>query len=264
MKLRLNTRKLQMAGLSAILFCMIFILPLMANHDPRHAYSGEELLTPSAEYWLGTDHLGRDFWSRLVIGGQRTLLSTFLATGIAIGGGLVLASLTQLGWAFNRWLALIFLDALLAFPILLIALLIRTLLAGSLLALAVAIGLAGIAVYANIARIALRSAQVLPHIEGAYSIGAPPLRILLVHIVPNALPTLISFGMVLFGWMLLYQSALSFLGLGGDPSTPDWGTMLNQGRAYLDTNPLLMICPGGMIALCIAIINQLSKFWLQP
>ena len=263
MQFRFTPRNAQMAGLSAILFFMIFILPLTANHDPLHANAGEELIAPSSEYWLGTDHLGRDLWSRLVVGGQRTLLSTFLATGIAVGGGLILASLTQLGWTMSRYLAQVLLDALLAFPILLTALLIRTLLPGSLLALSGAIGLAGIAVYANVARTALRTAQVLPHIEGAYSIGATPRRILLYHVIPNALPTLISFGMVLFGWMLIYQSALSFLGLGGDPSAPDWGAMLNQGRAYLDTDPLLMICPGGMIALCIALVNQLSKYWLR-
>lgn len=262
MRERVTHRNYKMAGLSAILFFLLIILPLTANHDPLHANAGEELAPPSTQYWLGTDHLGRDFWSRLVVGGQRTLLSAFWATGIAVFGGLILASLTQLGWRLNLYLARVLLDALLAFPILLVALVIRTLLAGSLLTLSVAIGLAGIALYANVARGALQSAQVLPHIEGAYSIGATPRRILIYHILPSALPTLVSFGIVLFGWMLLYQSALAFLGLGGDPSAPDWGAMLNQGRAYLDTDPLLMLCPSGMIALCIALVNQLSKTWL--
>jgi peptide/nickel transport system permease protein len=242
-----------------IFILFIAIMPLLATHDPIFAESGAELQGPSAEHWLGTDYLGRDVWSRLVIGGRRTLGAAVVATCIAVGGGLTFSALQQ-----SRWFKLpagILLDALLAFPALLIALVIRTLLTGSWLTLALAIGLAGVAPYARVASDAIQVAWNAPHIEGARAIGVGTMRIFLFHLVPTALPTLTSFGSIIFGWMILYQAALAFLGLGGSSTQPDWGVMLNNGRGYLEQAPLLVLCPGGMIALSVWLANTLADDW---
>ena len=237
----------------------IGIMPLLATHDPIFAEAGAELEAPSSEHWLGTDHLGRDVWSRLVIGGRRTLGAAILATGIAIGGGLTFSALHQSRWF--RFPAGVLLDALLAFPALLIALVVRTLLAGSWLSLALAISLAGIAPYARVATDAIQIAWNAPHIEGARAIGAGTMRIFAFHLIPTALPTLTSFGSIIFGWMILYQAALAFLGLGGSNTQPDWAVMLDQGRGYLEQAPLLVMCPGGMIAVCVWLANTLADDW---
>lgn len=242
-----------------IFIFFIGIMPLLATHDPIFAESGAELQAPSPRHWLGTDHLGRDVWSRMVIGGQRTLGAAVLATGIAVSGGLAFSALLQ-----SRWLQLpigILIDALLAFPALLIALVIRTLLTGSWMTLALAIGLAGVAPYARVASDAIQISRNAPHIEGAHAIGAGTMRIFFHHLIPTALPALTSFGSIIFGWMILYQAALAFLGLGGSNSQPDWGVMLDQGRGYLEQAPLLVLCPGGMIALSVWLANTLADDW---
>lgn len=236
----------------------LLVAPQLTNQDPLHANSGHELESPSQQYWFGTDHLGRDEWSRLLAGGQRTVGGALLATAITISGGLLLACATIYSWRITRFIAEIFRDALLAFPILVIALVVRTLFSGNLLTLALAIGLAGIAPYAQVAADALKVARQAPHIEGAHSIGASKTRIFLYHLIPTALPTLTSFGSVILGWMILYQAALSFIGLGGDPSLPDWGSMLNQGRGYIQQAPHLIFLPGGAIALVIWSANRLA------
>lgn len=234
------------------------VAPLLATHDPLHAIAGQELAALSTKHWLGTDHLGRDVWSRLVAGGQRTLAGATAATALAISGGLVLGSLGAVGPRASRFMFGVVLDALLAFPALLVALVIRTLLPGSLWSLALAVGLSGVASYARVAVDALEAARHAPHIQGAVAIGAGTWGLLARHILPTALPALAGFGSVIFGWMLVYQAGLAFLGLGGDPSTPSWGIMLNQGRGYLEQAPQLVLAPGLLIAVCVWSANRLA------
>lgn len=233
----------------------ILIAPRLANHDPLKPNSGDELAPPSQEYWLGTDYLGRDVFSRLVVGGQRTLSATFIATGVAIAGGLLFGGLLVIATAPIRWLLAILLDALLAFPSILTALVILTALEPGLWTLALALGLAGIPLYTQVAADALRATLTQPFIEGARSIGASPLYILWRHILPTALPALAAFGSVIFSWSLIYQAALTFLGLGGDISQPDWGTMLAQGYRTIRETPLLVIAPGGTLMMCVLLAN---------
>lgn len=241
---------------------ILLILPLTANHDPLHAYSGQELQQPSRQFFLGTDQLGRDVWSRLVVGGQRTLSAALLATLIAISGGLLLSIAYSSPWI--HFVTGVLIDALLAFPALLTALVLRTLLPASVWSLSLALGLSGVAVYARVASDAIQVAGTAPHIEGAHSIGASQWRIITRHMLPVAMPALLSFGSVMFGWMVLYQAALAFLGLGGDPSAPDWGIMLNQGRSYVQQAPLMVLAPGMMIALIVWLANRGTTQMTRP
>lgn len=237
---------------------MIFVAPFLATHDPIHATPGRELARPSSEYWLGTDRLGRDVWSRLMIGGQRTLGTAMLATGIAVTGGLILGSFTVVGPLFTQRIAQALTEALLAFPALLLALVVRTIMEGSLLTIGIAVGTANIASFARVATDALQSAQLQPHIEGARSIGASDWRIITRHLLPTALPVLMAFASVIFAWSLLYGAALAFLGLGGEPSQPDWGVMIAQARGTLVQAPRLLLLPSALLALSIWSAYRLS------
>lgn len=242
-----------------ILGALIFLAPLLATHDPLHAYAGDERLGPSEKYWLGTDMLGRDVFSRLVTGGQRTLGSAFIATGIAVSGGLLLGGLLIIAPAPLRWLLSILLDALLAFPSLLTALVILTAFKPGFWTMALALGVSNIAAYEQVAADGLRATLAEPFIEGARSIGATRWHILTRHVMPTALPTLAAFASVIFSWSLVYQAALTFLGMGGDLAEPDWGTMLAQGYRTIRETPLLVITPGGMLMISVWLANQFAN-----
>lgn len=239
-----------------ILFWLLFT-PHLATHDPRAAFSGTELAAPSAEHLLGNDRLGRDVWSRLAVGGHITLRNALLATTVSIGGGLVLAVLNS--FTGIKIATEILTDALLAFPGVLLALLIRTGLGNAWYALALAVGLSNLAAYARTATDAFRVAAAAPHIEGAMSIGASRWRIVLYHQLPTALPTLTAFGAVIFAWSILYAAALSFLGLGESPSTPEWGVILAQGQGVMVQAPQLVLLPGLLIALSIWIAYRVAN-----
>jgi peptide/nickel transport system permease protein len=259
---RLQHKQLWLWLTALYLAFWLLIAPVLATHNPRIATAGEELTSPSQAHLLGTDRLGRDFWSRLVLGGQLTLQTALLATGISIGGGLILAICNVI--PLLRTPTGILTDALLAFPGLLLALIVRTLIAGDWLGLAIAVGLANVAPYARIATGALQAAASAPYLVGAVSIGARPWYILLKHQLPYALPTLSAFGAVMFAWAILYASALSFLGLGESPSVPEWGILLAQGRGVLVQAPHLVLLPGALIALTIWIAYRVAEALTAP
>lgn len=238
-------------GWIALLYILFWLLiaPLLQTHNPRIASAGQELTPPSSTHLLGTDRLGRDVWSRLAVGGSLTLGTALLATTLSISAGLLLAlcNIPPLLSTASKLLT----DALLAFPGVLIALVVRTIISGEWYALGIAVGIAHIAPYAYTATVALQVAAAAPHIEGAQSIGASRWRILTRHQLPHALPTLAAFGAVIFAWSILYAAALSFLGLGESPSTPEWGTMLAQGQGVLIQTPRLVLLPSMLIALSV-------------
>ena len=244
-----------------VVIFFIVIAPQLNTHHPIIA-TEIALASPSPEHWLGTDRLGRDVWSRLITGGQITLGTALLASTVSITFGLALAianilSITKLWGSILK-------DALLAFPGILIALMIRSALDGSWISLGIAIGIANIANYAHVAVGALINAQKAPHIEGAYSIGARPLRIITRHILPTAFPTLAAFGAVIFAWSIGYGSALAFLGLGESPSTPEWGMMIRQGQGVLMQAPHLFLLPGTLIGLHVWLTYRFAEAITAP
>lgn len=240
-----------------ILPLLLMLASFTVHHDPLDAQF-VPLLSPSEDHWFGTDRLGRDVWSRWVVGGQRTLGVTYLSIGIAIGGGFVLGGIGAIGPAGIRQGGLVLIDALLAIPTLLWALVVLAAMDNGLMTIGIGVGIAYIGVYAKITRDALQVAMVQPFVEGAYSIGASRWRVFVFHITPTALPTLASFGGVIFGWALLYSAALTFLGFGGDPSQPDWGSMLAQARQNLDQAPWLAAYPGIGIAVSIGWVQSIA------
>lgn len=241
---------------------LMLIVPLMSTHNPISATSGQELAPPSAEHWLGTDRLGRDEWSRLVVGGRRTLLTALAACAISVGGGLSLAAVGIN--PLTRPFADVIIDVLLAFPPILGALVIRTALPAGPFTLAIAIGVANIGSYGRVALDATSQARKYPFIEGAHSIGASQWHIFSRHLLPAAASTLFAFGAVIFAWSILYGASLSYLGLGDSLAAPEWGLMIAQGRGTLIQAPQLVFLPSAMIMLCVWLAFRLSDAMAAP
>ena len=243
--------------LGIILF-LVLGAPLFSGRDPLAMDSSSQLLPPGATHWLGTDPFGRDILSRLLWGGRRTLGVAGAALFITVGVGLLLGLLAGFYGGILDETVMRAMDVMLAFPGLLLILgLVAVLGAGS-KTLAVAVGLAGVPVYARVVRSAVLSVRSEEFVEAAQSVGCRNRRILTRHILPNTLGSIIAFATVQFGWAILNSSALSFLGLGESPSVPEWGAMLNLGRGYLRSAPWVSTVPGIAIALTVLAVNILG------
>lgn len=243
-----------------ILFLIVvFVAPVFAPYDPGNAVSGAERRTPTPEHPLGTDLLGRDVLSRLMVGGRTTLGIALVAGIISVLPGTLIGLV--MGWA-GGWIDAvggIILDALLAFPGLLTAFTVIALTGSGQLQIALAVGVGGIAPFARITRNAARQTKVQPYILAAISLGASDRRIIFHHLLPNMLSQLAAFAGVTFSWALLNSAALAFLGFSGDPGAPEWGTMLAEGRQILRVQPVLALASGAMLAFTVWLANRATN-----
>lgn len=240
---------LALAGLGASL------APLLAPSGPLAAQPPRSLLPPGPGGLLGTDFLGRDVLTRLLWGGRWTLemgvLALVVAVGLGLPTGLAAGSLGGRGDVVVMRLV----DALLAFPGLLLAMAAVAVLGTGLPSVAVAVGLAAAPSYARVARSVAVEVRAQPYIEAARAVGCSPWRIAFRHVLPNAAPSLIAFAAIQLGWVLLNGAALNFLGLGVPPGTPEWGAMLAQGRGYLREAPWASAFPGVALTLTVLAAN---------
>lgn len=229
--------------------------PLLAPAGPLAAEPARTLLPPGPGRLLGTDALGRDVLVRIVWGGRWTLRMAF--TGLAIAVGLGLPMGLAAGFLGGRIEALLMrlVDALLAFPSLLLAMAMVALLGRGVGPVAVAIGIAAAPAYARVARSAVLQVRTQPYVEAARAIGAGRWHILMRHVLPNAAGPLVAFAAVQLGWILLNGAALSFLGLGAPPGAPEWGAMLGEGRGYLRSAPWASAFPGLALTLTVLAVN---------
>lgn len=237
------------------LFMVLFAAPLTTDRNPRTTNPENQLAQPSITYPLGTDYLGRDVFIRVLYGGQRTILIAATATGIAVSIGLIfgiLASYTPL-----KQPATMLIDASLAFPSLLLALVILTLLGRGSISIAIAVGISQSPFFARITRAAINNILSEGYIESATSLGATQWHILKTHILRNTRPMLLAYAALVFGYSIINSAALSLLGLGQDPSVPDWGTMLADGRSAFRFAPWIAIAPGLLISLVVICINRI-------
>jgi peptide/nickel transport system permease protein len=229
----------------------------LAPYDPMQTAPAIQMQSPTTEHLLGTDVLGRDVFSRLLFGGQRTLLVSALATGVAVVIGLAVG--VSFGTA-NSWRSKILAtltSALLAFPNLLLAMVVMTILGIGLLPLAIATGFAQIAAFARVIHAAVISVSAEAYMESGHAIGATRWHITRYYVFPNILTTFLTYTALTFTYCLLNSAALSFLGLGGEPGVPDWGVMLAEGRNAFRDAPWIAIAPGLAITLTVWSINSL-------
>ncbi len=232
--------------------------PGVAPYDPIATAPASQLQPPSLNHPAGTDLFGRDVWSRLLWGGRSSLGAGILAVGLAVLPGSLLGLLA--GYAGSRLDSVLMrvVDVLLAFPSLLLALTIMALLGPGLTSAVLAVGLAGIPRFARLIRAGASGVRSEPFIEAARVIGCRPSRILLRHVAPNVRQIAIPLSSLELGYALLNISALSFLGLGAQPPTPEWGAMLAEGRALLRHAPWISTAPGLSITLSVLAFNLLG------
>jgi peptide/nickel transport system permease protein len=234
--------------------------PVLAPKDPNAQNLLFARRGPSAEYWLGTDLLGRDVLSR-TMAGARTAVVGPLIVGLAamlVGTGFGLL----VGYRGGLIDAVImrFVDLMFALPSLLVAIVVVGVLGGGYPLAVAMLALFYAPQDIRVIRAATLEQRALPYVEAARSLGVPPWRIVIRHILPNTLPMVVATVFLHFAFALVSLSALSYLGLGISPDTPDWGRMLADGRPHLFVNPLAALVPGFMIVLTAASMNLIGDF----
>ena len=234
------------------------LAPRLPLPSPLVTEPAASLQSPSAAHWLGTDLLGRDVLSRMAWGVRRTLLAALVAIAIsAVVGTAAGMTAGYLGGWVDDWLMRC-LEVALALPPLLLALILISALGPGQVSVGVAVGLANVAGFARLVRAAVLQVRGQLYVQAAEALGASRPRILAQHILRNTAPALASFTAVYFAWSILNGAALTFLGFGGNPAVPDWGMMLNEGRAYLLSAPWLSAAPGLAITLSVLAVNALA------
>ena len=258
--IQLWENKLAFLGAILVFLTLISALfsPYLATHDPVKINIRNRLASPSRAHILGTDQLGRDTWSRIVYGARISMIVGFIS--VSIGGffGVPLGSLA--GYFGGRLDNLImrFMDALLAFPGLLLAIAIVAVLGTNIFNLMTAIGITIIPVFSRLTRGSVLSEREKEYVEAAKVLGESDLRILFRYILPNTLSPLIVQATVSLAAAILVEAALSFLGLGTPPPTPSWGTMLTDGRDFIGQQPLIAVFPGLAISFAVLGFNLLG------
>jgi len=229
------------------------VAPWLPLDDPTQISLSHRLHPPSVEHPLGTDHLGRDSFSRIVHGARMTLLASaatlVLSMTIALAVGIV--SGYNGGWTDTALMGVV--DLLLAFPSLILALAVAGALGPGLFNMLLAAGAVWWVGHARIIRGITLGARNMEYVTAARAIGASNRRIFLRHITPNILGPIIVIASLDVGWIILGIAGLSFLGLGAQPPTPEWGAMLNDARPFLQTAPRLLLLPG--VAIFIAVLG---------
>ncbi len=248
-------------GLGIVLFMSLAALgaPWLAPYPPDAEHLDHVLEPPSARFWLGTDRLGRDILSRLLYGGRVSLWVGFVAVGISVSIGTTLGLIS--GY-FRRWVdetVMRLVDIMLCFPSFFLILAVIAFLEPSLTNIMIVIGLTSWMGVCRLVRAETLSLREREFVAAARLAGTPTPRILLRHILPNALaPVLITATLGIAG-AILVESSLSFLGLGVQPPMPSWGNMLMEGKAAIETAPWLSVYPGLAILLTVLGYNLVGE-----
>ncbi|MGH9242154.1 MAG: ABC transporter permease [Vicinamibacterales bacterium] len=232
--------------------------PVLMPFNPSDQELALRLEGPSARHWFGLDELGRDILARVLVGARISLLVGLVVVGVSSTIGTLLGSIAgYFGGIVDEILSRL-MDILLAFPGLLLAIAMVAVLGPSLTNVIIALSLIGWVGYARLVRGQVLRARELEFVQAARALGASIPRILGQHIIPTALPAVTVQATLGMGGAILAEAALSFLGLGVQPPTPSWGTMLNYGRAHMLEAPHLTIFPGMAIAVLVLGFNFLG------
>jgi peptide/nickel transport system permease protein len=233
----------------AVVVVMAIGAPLVTTSDPLEQDVLNRYAPISATHFLGTDNLGRDEFSRIVYGARASLFTTITVGLIILIVGVVIGTVSGLLGGFVDGLLMRIVDVLLAFPPLLLALAVTGMLGPGLFHLALALVLVYWVEYARVVRGLVLATKERAFVESARAIGLSRTRIAVKHIIPNVVSPVIVLATLRTGQLLLTLAGLSFLGLGIQPPTPEWGSMLSEGQSYLASAPQLMVYPGIAITL---------------
>ena len=230
--------------LVTIAILMALLAPILPLDNPTEIALENRLLPASSEHLLGTDHMGRDELSRLVHGARATLGLASLSLLIIMGIALLVGAVSGYygGWLDTGLMLIV--DLLLAFPSLVLGIAVAGILGPSILNVIIAVSAVWWAGYARVIRGMVLSARQREYVDAARAVGATDVRIVVFHIARNILGPFIVLATLDMGFIILGIAGLSFLGLGAQPPTAEWGAMLNDSRAYMQTDPGLLLVPG--------------------
>jgi peptide/nickel transport system permease protein len=254
-------------ALVGILLLTIAVGLVWMPYDPIAIDLDHPLAPPSLVHWFGADEFGRDVLSRAMLGARISGSIAFVTVAIAIVAGAILGMLAGFlrGWT-ERTLMMIN-DAILAFPGILLALAVIAVLGSGRRAIILALSLAYLPSVSRVVRGAVLSVREREYITASVVAGDGALYTMARHVLPNVLPPILVLATSLFGWVLLAESALSFLGIGVPPPAPTWGNLLSAARPYMETASWLSVTPGLCIAFTLLGVNLLSdglRDWIDP
>ena len=259
---RLRRNRLAMLGLalmSAILLLAVFA-DVIADYDTKviGRNMAERLQTPSAKHWFGTDGYGRDVFARIIHGSRLSLSLSIISMLIAVAVGSMIGAISGYFGGRVDDVLMRLMDMLLAIPPMLMSISIVAALGRSMANLMLALALAYMPVFARVIRSSILSVKDQEFVEAARACGTSDARIILRHIIPNAVGPIIVQATLAMGSSILTISSLSFMGMGIQPPQPEWGTMLYEGRDLIRTSPYLVIFPGAAIAVSVLSLNLLG------
>jgi len=254
------SRGLVVFGILIILATIIVALfaPILAPYNPYEQNLRQALLNPGMEHLLGTDRLGRDTLSRVIFGSRASLMVGIVAIAIAAFFGMSLGLIAGYFGGILNVAIMRFVDALMSFPMILLALCITALLGGGLTGVVIALGIGLIPNYARLMCGQVLTVREKDYVTAAHAMGAGSWRIMLRHLMPNSFPPTIVLMTMMMGHTILAEAGLSFLGVGIEPPGAAWGAMVSEGYPYLLTNPILSVAPGFAIMLVVFSFNMVG------
>lgn len=256
MKRLLKNKAAVVGGLVILFIIFVGILgPFLVKTDPNAQNILNKLQPPSKEHWFGTDNFGRDIFSRIVNGTKLTLTVGFLS--VFIGGiiGVVIGIVAGYYGGVIDTITMRLMDILLAFPGILLALAIVSVLGGRLINVIIAVGIFSIPAFARIVRGSTLQVKKLEYIDAVKALGASDIRIIFKHILPNIMSPIIVQATMRIATAILTASGLAFLGLGAQPPAAEWGAMLSDGRAFMHNAGHMVLIPGMMIVIVVLAFN---------
>lgn len=254
---KFRRRKAAMFGLAVVLAFVLIALaaPWISPHDPIATSWGAIRKPPSAEHWFGTDEIGRDVLARVLWGTQASLLAGVVSVSISLALGIPIGLVAGFAGGFTDLVISRITDAFLACPFLILAIAMAAFLGPSLTNAMIAIGVSATPIFVRLTRAQVLNVKVEDFVEAARALGASPLRIVLKHVLPNAVAPLVVQATLAIAAAVIAEASLSFLGLGQQPPAPSWGSMLNTAKNYVDNAPWMAVWPGAAIFLLVLAFN---------
>ncbi len=241
-------------GVLVAIWLVVLFAPLVATHEPLKQ-SADLLEPPSRSHWMGTDEFGRDLFSRIVYGGRISLSVGIIAVTIAVLVGSTLGLMSGYVGGLIDTAIMRFIDGLMAFPSIILAILIMAVLGPSLVNLMIAVGISAVPWYARTVRGSTLQVKQTQYVESSQAVGAGTLRIMWRHILPNVAAPIIVLGTLGMATSILAIAGLSFLGLGARPPSPEWGAMLSSARTYMGRASWYATFPGLAIMISVLAMN---------
>jgi len=247
-------------GLSAVILLILTAIfaPYLAPYDPVEQELTRRTELPSADHLLGTDRLGRDILSRIIVGTRLSLTMAVVAVAIGTTSGVTAGLVSGYAGGIVDNVLMRLVDILLAFPLYILAIAIMAILGPSLVNMMIAVGISSFPRFARLSRGEVRRLISLEYIEACRALGIPTVRVLFHHILPNIANPVVVLATLRLGTAVLVESSLSFLGLGPPPPTPTWGLMVSDGLNVMRRAPFVSVFPGLAIMLLVLSFNLLG------